>query len=31
VTLTVEKATVRSLGREGKELDRTEIQASSLK
>ena len=31
VTLTADKATVRSLGREGKELDRTEIRASSLK
>ena len=31
VTLTPEKATVRSLGIQGKELDRTEIRASSLK
>ena len=30
VTLTADKAIVRSLGREERELDRTEIQASSL-
>ena len=31
VTLTADQATVRSLGREGQELDRTEVQASSLR
>ena len=31
VTLTPDKATVRSLGREGQELDRTEIRSSSLR
>ena len=31
VTLTADKAIVRSLGREGRELDRTEIQVPGLK
>ena len=31
VTLTANKAVVRSLGREGQELDRTEIQVPGLK